>query len=102
MDVKFSDLYMNCLADNIIKELSDDVKVNVQSGVDEAGPSKKVAEVQRDIDLYDSDVDPDVENALTPPITLEQADQIRRFRERLNVAAVETDEEESLPESLPS
>ena len=68
----------------------------------EAGLSKKVAEVQRDIDLYDSDVDPDVENALTPPITLEQADQIRRFRERLNVAAVETDEEESLPESLPS
>ena len=77
-DDKFSDLCMNRLANNIIKELSEDVKVNALSGVVEAGPSKKVAEVQREIDLDDPDVDPNVENALTPPLTLEQADQIRR------------------------
>ena len=47
MDVKFSDLYMNPLANNIIKELSEDVQVDIQSGVDEAGLLKKVAEVQR-------------------------------------------------------
>ena len=57
-DVKFSDLYMNQLAKNIIKEYSEDVQVNVQSGVDEAGSSNKVAEVQRDVDLDSPDVNP--------------------------------------------
>ena len=58
-----------------------------------------VAEV---VDFNDPDVDPDLENALTQNLTSEEAGQIRTFREGLNVAAMETDAEKSLPESLPS
>ena len=44
-DVKATELCMNHLGNNIIKELSDVAKADADSGADEAGPSRKVAEV---------------------------------------------------------
>ena len=55
LDVKATDLCMNCLDSNIIKELSEVAKADADSGTDEAGPSRKVAEVQRDINLDDEE-----------------------------------------------
>ena len=54
-DFKATDLCMNCLDSNIIKELSEVAKADADSGTDEAGPSRKVAEVQRDINLDDEE-----------------------------------------------
>ena len=45
-NVRVSDFHKRRLGNNLIREFREDVKVNADSGVDEAGPSKKVAEVQ--------------------------------------------------------
>ena len=87
--LKMTDLQSNQLANNIISEYTDDVQDNVQPPqVSEPGASN--------VDVDDPDADPLV------TLTSEQADQIQTFREGVCVVAVETDEESSLPESLPS
>ena len=71
------------MSNNVIEELSKDDEANADSDVGEAGPSsKKVAEVQP----FKSAV----------PTRSNSGDDLIAFRQGLNVALVETDDEDSI------
>lgn len=96
-DVSLADLQPHRLANNIIDEYSVDAKDNVQP------PTTKSEAGATNVVVDHPEADPLVQNNSTPTLmSSDEADQIRTFSEGVHVAAVETDEELSLPESLPS
>ena len=91
-NIKVSDFQKSRMSNNVIEELSKDDEANADSDVGEAGPSsKKVAEVQP---FKSGEIDFDEPEAV--PTRSNSGDDLIAFRQGLNVALVETDDEDSI------